>query len=187
MGWKPKKGRAGKLKDYIYDILNENIDGISGTSGTNERDGRGNIIPKKKRNTKKSEERCREIVEDIFNSPFPSMRPDFLRNPETGRNLECDLMNQDLKICIERNGEQHYKQVDHFHTKEEDFEKQIQRDKLKEELLSKNGYKLFRIPYTVHYDVLDKYIANMLYKEPSYRTQVERYCDSNKIVLGDIH
>lgn len=167
MGWKPKKGSSGKIKDYIYDILNENITDT------------GKI--KKKKNYRKNEDKCRNIVEDIFERPFPSMRPDFLKNPETGRNLECDLMNPDLKICIERHGEQHYKHVDHFHTKH-DFKKQLERDQLKEKLLAMNGYKLYKIPYTVHYDVLDKYILEMLRKD--YRQYVDRYCRSNGIILN---
>ncbi len=156
MGWKPKKGRAGKLQDYIGVILSDSEK------------------PKKKRNTKKTEDKCRSIVENIFGRPFPSMRPDFLRNHETGRNMECDLMNQDMKLCIERNGEQHYKHVDHFHT-EEQFSKQVQRDKLKASLLQKNGYTLITIPYTVHYDVLDQYIPAILSKNPKYKPYVDAY------------
>lgn len=162
MGWKPKKGRAGKLQDYISDIFAP--DKIS-----------------KKRNPKKSEERCREIVEDIFQRPFPSMRPDFLRNPETGRNLECDLMNPELKLCIERNGEQHYRQVDHFHTKEQ-YHKQLQRDKIKETLLGKNGYTFITIPYTIHYDILDQYIPYKLGKNPLYKPYVDDYYRRNGII-----
>jgi hypothetical protein len=160
MGWKPKKGRAGKLQDYIGDMFSDK--------------------PKRKRNPKKTEERCREIVEDIFQRPFPSVRPDFLRNPETGRNMECDLMNQDMKLCIERNGEQHYKHVDHFHT-EADFSKQLQRDKLKAALLHRNGYALITIPYTIHYDILDQYIPHVLGKNPLYKPYVDAYYRRNGI------
>lgn len=138
-------------------------------------------IEKKKRDPKKTENRCREIVEEIFQKSFPSMRPDFLRNPETNRNLECDLMNPDMKLCIERNGEQHYKHVDRFHTPEQ-FQKQLERDKLKKELLEKNGYRLIEIPYTVHYDVLEEHIVNELSKYPEYKTYIERYLsDRNKL------
>ncbi len=83
-------------------------------------------------------------------------------------------MNQDMKLCIERNGEQHYKHVDHFHT-EEQFSKQVQRDKLKASLLQKNGYTLITIPYTVHYDVLDQYIPAILSKNPKYKPYVDAY------------
>lgn len=162
MGWKPKKGRAGKLQDYISDIMSQ----PKGTATT------------RKRNPKKTEEKCREIVENIFQKPFPSMRPDFLKNPETGRNLECDLMNPELKLCIERNGEQHYKHVEHFHTIGE-YGKQLERDKLKAKLLEKNGYNLISIPYTVHYDVLEQYIPYKLGKDPRYKPYVDAYYQRN--------
>lgn len=153
---KPKKGRAGNLKDYVNDIFNKD----------------DKPKQRKPRNPKKAENRCREIVENIFNKPFPSERPDFLRNPETGKNLECDMMNHDLKLCIERNGEQHYKHVSHFHTPEE-FNKQLERDKTKAQLLEKNGYTLMVIPYTVHYDTLDTFIPQMISQNPKYKSYVK--------------
>ena len=158
MGWKPRKGRAGSLSDYVGDIFNAK--------------------PKKKRNTNKTENKCREIVEDIFQAPFPSVRPDFLKNPETGRNLECDMMNEDLKLCIERNGEQHDKHVTYFHT-EEQFSKQKERDALKAKLLSDNGYTLVSIPYIIHYDILDKYIPYKLSKIPKFKPYVDRFNKNN--------
>lgn len=133
--------------------------------------------PKRKRNMKKAEEQCRKIIEAIFAQPFPSQRPDFLRNPETNRNMECDMMNGDLKLCIERNGEQHYRHVEHFHTAEE-FRKQQERDVLKTKLLTENGYRLIVIPYTVHPDAVEEYICAELSKIPEYRERVERYLKS---------
>jgi len=155
LGWKPKKGRAGKISDYMRDIMAVEK-------------------PKKKRNPKKTEDRCREIVEDIFQKPFPSARPDFLKNPATGRNLECDMMNPQLKLCIERNGEQHYKHVDHFHTAGE-YGKQLERDALKQKLLANQGYTLVTIPYTIHYDVLDRYIPYKLAQDPRWKPYVDAY------------
>jgi hypothetical protein len=34
---------------------------------------------------------CKYHLENIFRKPFYKIRPDFLKNPETGRNLEIDL------------------------------------------------------------------------------------------------
>ncbi len=155
MGWKPKKGRADRVSDYVNYFL-------------------GVKPERKKRNPKKTEERCRQIVEDIFQVPFPSKRPDFLRNPETGRNLECDMMNPDLKLCIERNGEQHYKHVEHFHTTEQ-YAKQLERDRLKQKLLQQNGYTLITIPYYIHYDVLEQHIPQILEAYPRYKPYVDSY------------
>jgi hypothetical protein len=159
LGWKPKKGSAGSMRDL------------------REMFAMGVKKPKRKRNMKKSEEQCRKIIEAIFAQPFPSQRPDFLRNPETNRNMECDMMNGDLKLCIERNGEQHYRHVEHFHTAEE-FRKQQERDVLKTKLLTENGYRLIVIPYTVHPDAVEEYICSELSKIPEYRERVERYLKS---------
>jgi very-short-patch-repair endonuclease len=163
LGLKPKKGRAGKLQDYIGDILADK--------------------PKKKRDTNKTENKCRQIVEDIFNQPFPSMRPDFLRNPASGKNLECDMMNSDMKLCIERNGEQHYKHVEHFHKSPDALKGQIERDKTKTVLLEKNGYTLISIPYTVHYDVLEQYIPHVLSKNPRFKPYVDSYYRRNGVTV----
>jgi hypothetical protein len=161
MGWKKTKtGKAGKWSDYMNDVL----------QGGKQ---------KKKRNSRKTEDYCRSIVENIFQKPFPSKRPDFLRNPETGKNLECDMMNEDLKICIERQGEQHYKEVSHFHSRDA-FVKQQQRDRLKKELLAKNGYLLVEIPYTVHYDVLNQYIPKKLEQYSQCKSFVQAYNQRNK-------
>jgi len=129
----------------------------------------------KRRDPKKTENRCREIIEAIFSKPFPSERPDFLQNPDTGKNLECDMMNQHLKLCVEYNGAQHYKQVDHFHKKEDALAQQKRRDIIKKTLLAKNGFTLIEIPYTVHYDVLEQYICETLSKNPLYKPYVDKY------------
>jgi hypothetical protein len=122
---------------------------------------------KKKRDSKKTENACRATVEDITGLPFPSMRPDFLNNPKTGRNLECDMMNEDVKLCIERQGIQHYKKNSHYHseTGNRSYEAQRERDILKKKLLEENGYKLIEIPYTVHPDEFGKFLCKNL---PSY-------------------
>jgi len=135
--------------------------------------------PKKKRNTRKTEDKCREIIERIFRKPFPSVRPSFLRNPETGKNLECDMMNGEEMLCVERQGEQHYKKVAHFHRDDDPmngtFAKQLQRDALKRKLLAQAGFALIEIPYTVHYDSLEEYIPEVLSKYPKFKPYVDLY------------
>ena len=56
----------------------------------------------------KTEELCRTVIERLTNKYFPTCRPVFLQNPRTGRNLEFDGYNHELKIAFERQGEQHY-------------------------------------------------------------------------------
>jgi hypothetical protein len=54
---------------------------------------------------KKHETECRRILESIYHPyTFPSVRPDFLKNPATGRNLEIDCFNNQLKIGLEYQG-----------------------------------------------------------------------------------
>ncbi len=101
------------------------------------------------------EERCRKIIEDIFGLPFEKVRPSFLRNPKTGRNLELDCFNRNIitgmgkGLAFEIDGAQHSTFVPHYHINEQGFEDALARDQLKETLCKKNGILLIRIPYTV--------------------------------------
>ena len=61
------------------------------------------------------------ILEDIFKRPFYKIRPDFLRNDVTGYNLEIDLYNNDLKLAVEVQGDQHYKFIPFFHRNKDAF------------------------------------------------------------------
>ena len=76
-------------------------------------------------------------------------RPDFLKNPITGRNLELDCYDKVLKIAVEYNGEQHYHFPNRFHKTEEEFQLQQQRDELKKQLCTQNGIFLICIPYSI--------------------------------------
>src|SRR5665648_148 len=95
----------------------------------------------------KSEEKCRNILETLFNSEFPSVRPDFLKNPETKRKLELDCYNEELKLALEYSGKQHYIFPNHFHKTKEDFLKQIRRDDYKKRVCIYKGVKLIVVPY----------------------------------------
>ena len=63
--------------------------GFSGGGGdfSGETDSRGGNFKSDSKKQFKSEERCREIFEGIFKKPFPSVRPDWLKNPQTKQNL----------------------------------------------------------------------------------------------------
>lgn len=80
---------------------------------------------------------------------FPSCRPDFLVNPETGRCLELDCYNKTLGIACEYNGIQHYEYPNIYHTDVQQFKDQMRRDKFKEGVCKKNGILLIVVPYTV--------------------------------------
>jgi hypothetical protein len=49
----------------------------------------------------KGEAHARKISKEIFQKPFDKIRPDFLRNNVTGKNLELDLYNEELNLGIE--------------------------------------------------------------------------------------
>lgn len=100
---------------------------------------------------------CRAL-ERIYRKPFKSARPDFLRNPETGQNLELDCYNEELKIAGEFNGRQHYEFPNHLNMTKEDFIKQVRRDQYKLEQCNRNGVYLIRVPYTVPYGQIENFI-----------------------------
>jgi len=119
----------------------------------------------KKKRINKTENKCRSIIEKIFNRPFPSVRPNFLRNPETGKNLELDCYNENLGIAIEYNGVQHYKYSPYFHKSKKDFYSQVHRDDWKRKICKEKNIKLIEIPYWVTENNLENFILNELKKK----------------------
>lgn len=119
---------------------------------------------KKRKNRSSREQICRDIFEEIFNEKFPTKRPGFLKNPETGRNLELDGFCEPLKLAFEYNGAQHYKFPNTFHRTRFDFDKQVSRDKFKIQRCEEEGVRLISIPYTVPTEKLKPYIKLKLKK-----------------------
>lgn len=117
-----------------------------------------------KRIYNKNEKQCRRIVERIYGRAFPSIRPDFLKNPITGKNLELDMYNKDLKLAFEYNGVQHYKYTPFFHKSHKDFEKQKAYDNYKKSICEHLGITLIAIPYTTPYKDLDGYLTTVCNK-----------------------
>lgn len=113
-------------------------------------------------NSWKMEELTRYTIQTITDKKFPSVRPDWLKNPITGRNLELDGYCEDLGIAFEYNGIQHYKYTPRFHAKYSDLEYQVYKDRLKHLLCSHRGIFLIVIPYTVRRDDLCSYIEEKL-------------------------
>ncbi len=105
----------------------------------------------------KLEQFCKEIIEELLNKPFERIKhPDFI-NPLTNYPLELDLYNDELKLAIEYNGPQHYRRLSHWQT-EEDFDKQLYRDKLKEEFANKYDINLIIIPEITNKQLIKEYI-----------------------------
>lgn len=126
--------------------------------------------------TSKGEEACREVLQEVFGMPFPSIRPDFLRNPKTGKNLELDCYNATLKLAVEYNGRQHYAYTNHFHRDDTDqFVSQVDRDEFKSDRCKQLGITLINVPYTVPNALIDAYLLKKLYKKGFGRYMREPY------------
>lgn len=99
----------------------------------------------------RSEKLCREILEEYTGLPFPSIRPDWLKNV-TGYNLELDGFCEDLNFGFEYQGIQHDEYNAFFHRNDqENFERQQDRDKLKLDLCKKHNIDVLIIPHTLSY------------------------------------
>jgi hypothetical protein len=98
-------------------------------------------------------------LEHLFDKTFIKCRPDWLINKENNR-LEIDCFNEELKLCVEYNGIQHYKFTEFFHKTEEYFMKRQEDDKIKEQLCIDHGYNFIIVPYTVATEEIIKYLAD---------------------------
>lgn len=105
---------------------------------------------------------CRQFLERYYQKPFPRIRPDFLVNPTTGRNLELDGYNPELNIAFEYNGYQHYTYPNRFHQTEKAFAQQVRRDGYKDEACRLAGVYLIIIPYTVPAAHIPQFIKRRL-------------------------
>ena len=111
------------------------------------------------------EEIVRWCLRDLFNKPFEKAKPSWLINPKTGRHLELDCYNNDLKLAVEVNGEQHYVYPNTFHKSYEEFESQQERDKIKKKKCEEYGIFLLEIPYTIPKSEIREYIKTKTYKK----------------------
>lgn len=110
----------------------------------------------------KCETICKNVLENIYNKPFIKVRPDFLRNPLTGENLELDCYNEELKLALEFNGDQHYFFTPEFHKSYSDLYYQKCKDDYKKIACKNNGIKLIIITYTT----IDDLAVNVLTRLP---------------------
>lgn len=122
----------------------------------------------------KGEKKCREVLEEIYGRPFKTVRPDFLKNPETGRNLELDCYNHELKIAVEYNGIQHYVWPNFTGQSRDAFIKQLRRDKFKAKRCDEKGVYLIIVPYNVPNELIKDYITYYLPENVSKRLNEQK-------------
>lgn len=106
----------------------------------------------------KGEHHTYKCLLNIFKVEFTKIRPNWLKNPYTKRNLELDFFNEDLKLGVEYNGQQHYKISSKFHSSSKSHEDQIKRDAIKEELCYSNEVALIRIPWNIKQEYIQRFI-----------------------------
>jgi len=163
-------GDDGNLVDMMIDItprnsskdlsplISMNSDAMRPTNSTPRYDQLdiGTFEERRSAAESRGERICREFMERHYGRPFKRIRPDFLRNPLTDRNLELDGYNQELGIAFEYNGVQHYRYPNYFHTSEEQFWQQFRRDNYKRDACQEAGIYLINIPYTIpHFRIPD--------------------------------
>ena len=151
---------------------------IRGSKGTYSKPGQYFVVPPKNKASRspprrrgpprqsKGEAECRRVLQSLFRKPFPSQRPDFLRNPVTGGNfnLELNCYNAELGLAIEYNGVQHYKYTPYFHRSKDHFMNQKYRDDMKRRICKENRIVLIEVPHTVKIGDIRKFLVGELRK-----------------------
>lgn len=124
---------------------------------------RSRIQLPKERKRWKLEDKCRTILERLYNKQFVTVRPDFLKNPVTGRNLEIDCYNEELKLGLEYDGIQHSTYTPIFHRRgANDFIYGTLKDEFKTKRCKELGITLIRIPHYILEEDLETYIIKRL-------------------------
>jgi len=130
--------------------------------------------PKKKgRMISRGERMCCQTMERIYGVPFVTKHPDWLVNPETGNKLELDCYNEELRIAVEYNGEQHYMWPNFTNQTYEQFVNQVRRDQLKIDECDRHGVYLIIVPYNVQHERISEFIMSHLPETIRKRLQEE--------------
>ena len=114
-----------------------------------------------KHGTTKGEESAIAALACIFPGKlFVKIRPDWLRNDRTGRLLELDLYNHELRLALEHSGPSHYVYPNSLHKTREEFDAQVFRDKLKQKLCAEAGVLIIVVPFSVSHKTMGVYIRS---------------------------
>lgn len=118
------------------------------------------------------EKDCRKAMENFYGVPFPKERPEWLINPKTGKRLELDGVNHNLKMGFEAHGRQHYVHTPKFQPTYQDFINQVERDRIKLDICDAHRYYIITIPYNCPRDKLRDFIN--FYDPSSVKARMDR-------------
>lgn len=105
--------------------------------------------PNDKKQDSQGEKLCRQIIHELCpGKPFAKVRHPQLINPETGAKLELDCYNDELKVAVEYNGQQHYEFTPYWHRTIDNFYAQQRRDQAKLVACRHHNITLIIVPYT---------------------------------------
>jgi hypothetical protein len=89
----------------------------------------------------KTEQKLLSYLSDVYGSVTHQAKFEWAKNPETSKFLPYDFCLPDLKIIIELDGPQHFRQISNWGSPEDIQE----RDALKEQMAEENGYWVIRL------------------------------------------
>lgn len=139
------------------------------------------------------EEWTRSLVEHHFGKSFPNVRPDWLINPETDKNLELDIYNEEMALAIEYHGPQHYEPI----FGEERLLKSLRNDGARRIECKKNAVRLIEIKHPekklnkegfLKYIVMElrKHKISIKNKSVAYALALEIDCNKTGKILDGI-
>ncbi|MFX1450877.1 MAG: hypothetical protein ACFFCM_08545 [Promethearchaeota archaeon] len=144
----------------------------------------------------KSEAIIRWYFEKIFNSKFKkTMIYDIIQNYDGKMHFDgystIKLGGRLIKLAFEYNGYQHYEFPNYFHQTLEEFEKQQNRDRLKEKLCLENNIILIVFPYNIDISLKNpKKIQDFIVEQFKERAKIRllniSYYDHRKIPFNYI-
>jgi hypothetical protein len=111
-------------------------------------------------------------MELLFGVPFPKHKPEWLRNPKTGKLLELDGYSSSLNIAFEYHGQQHYEIASGFKMDQSVLDDSRYRDSLKIELCKSHGIEILEIPYTVNPNSMLEWIANEISSDSKFPSHI---------------
>jgi hypothetical protein len=110
----------------------------------------------------------KEIENYLTQNNFQFLPQHKFPNCKFKKELPFDFYLPDYNICIEFNGEQHYKPVKYWGG-ENGFKQQVIRDKIKMEYCKNNNIPLLIIKYDENIiDSLNNYLSSVVYSKPSF-------------------